>query len=802
MQANLQTVNSINIGTTKESKTFTISTSPEFFQILSGSLYKDSIKAVIRETVTNAWDAHLQSNWKGYIDVTYQDNVLTVTDYGRGIPHEDIYDIYCTYGKSTKNQTTLTGGFGLGCKAPFALGSSFIVENNYNGIKKTYSLSIKDGIPTIDEVFTSETNHHGLTVKINLNNTPLYKVEAYLKQLAFLGGMKIRFNKENLLYFKDNLGRLVTEPGVYVVPRYTWDSSYVVRYGNNFYSLEKTLTTNETREILSNLERLYYQYNYRDYNILIIAEPNTLSVTPSRESLKYDDNTKLYIERVLNRVIEEATSNLKSKFNCIYQKLGKNFIFDLSLGFKQPYFKYSDAICIPYYMTYGCQQKDSIESKLKSIANKPLRKILDSSNTKDTYDLILKSISELKIRSFRLNEKLITKNTEDVVFLKKLPLIYELRSLILTNIPATKWNNHYRDLKRIYPKLSEIHYENLLTYPIITCTNKTKYWKAFAYLVSKGFRVLSVFDDFNWKEPIEPEKKKVSSFEKNLLKRNYKLYGHIDLNNLIIKYYSPSNVITNIIQKQINRDALTSFFGNDSHYDYLYIERDKMDKKKLMLLEQYNIVNIEKYTQERIIELIKKDKDLKDLTLLLLISSKYLDTYQSKSNINWKFTRDFIISICQIKTLTNRYHLPYLSKDKIECLSAILFFVKNINNCKLIFEEIYKKGFSKRIKKLLRKSAMVKNERGEYYDQDVLNSAMSALLEILVRRSGHVKAVNGHSFSLDLLISFFDKVFKPSNYVFYFEEPSNEDCISNDKSTLYHSNFRQWSKYFRAEREF
>lgn len=802
MQANLQTVSSINIGTAKESKAFTISTSPEFFQILSGSLYKDSIKAVIRETVTNAWDAHLQSNWKGYIDVTYQYNVLTVTDYGKGIPHEDIYDIYCTYGKSTKNQTTLTGGFGLGCKAPFALGASFIVENNYNGIKKTYSLSIKDGIPTIDEIFTTETNHHGLTVKINLNNTPFHTVAAYLKQLAFLGGMKIRFNKENLPYFKDNIGKLVTEPGVYVVPRYTWDSSYIVRYGNNFYNLEKILTTRETREILSNLEKLYYQYTYRDYNILIITEPNTLSVTPSRESLKYDNNTKLYIEGVFSRILEEATTNLKSKFNYMYQKLGKNFIFDLSLGFKQPYFKYSDALSIPYYISYKCQHTDSIESKLKSIANRPLRKILDSSNTKNTYNLILKSISELKIRSFRLKNKSITKNAEGIEFPKKLPLIYELRSLILTNIPATKWNNRYGTLKNAHKELSEIYYENLLTYPIITCTNKTKYWKAFAYLVSKGFRVLSIFDDFYWKEPVEPEKNKVSSFEKNLLKHNYKLYGHIDLNNLIIKYYSPSNVITNIIKKQIDRSALTSFFGNDSHCNYLYIERDKMDKKKLTLLEQHNIINIEKYAQERIIELIKKDKDLKDLTLLLLISSNYLDMYLSRSNINWKFTRDFIISVCQIKTLTNRYHLPYLSKDKLECLSAILFFTKNLDNCNLIFKEIYKKGFSKRIKKLLRKFAMVKNERGEYYDQDMLNSAMSALLEILVRRSGHVKAANGHSFSLDLLISFFDKVFKPSNYVFYFEEPSNEDCISNDKSTIYHSNFRQWSKYFRAKREF
>ena len=43
----------------KSSIGFTLAETPEFFQVLSKSLYTDPVLAMCRETVCNAWDAHI-----------------------------------------------------------------------------------------------------------------------------------------------------------------------------------------------------------------------------------------------------------------------------------------------------------------------------------------------------------------------------------------------------------------------------------------------------------------------------------------------------------------------------------------------------------------------------------------------------------------------------------------------------------------------------------------------------------------------------------------------------------------------
>ena len=45
----------------KKSINFRISDDPAFFQILSSALYKDPMLAMVRETICNAWDSHIES---------------------------------------------------------------------------------------------------------------------------------------------------------------------------------------------------------------------------------------------------------------------------------------------------------------------------------------------------------------------------------------------------------------------------------------------------------------------------------------------------------------------------------------------------------------------------------------------------------------------------------------------------------------------------------------------------------------------------------------------------------------------
>ena len=50
---------------------FAIADTPEFFQLLSDSLYSDPLIAVFRETITNAYDANIENNLKYFEKLEY-----------------------------------------------------------------------------------------------------------------------------------------------------------------------------------------------------------------------------------------------------------------------------------------------------------------------------------------------------------------------------------------------------------------------------------------------------------------------------------------------------------------------------------------------------------------------------------------------------------------------------------------------------------------------------------------------------------------------------------------------------------
>lgn len=108
------------------------------FHILRNQLYSDPIMAVIREYSTNACDAHNMSNQREKpVQVTLPttlDCFLKIRDFGTGLTDEQIFDIYASYGESTKRQTQdATGMLGIGCKSGFAYNDSFIVNSYKDG---------------------------------------------------------------------------------------------------------------------------------------------------------------------------------------------------------------------------------------------------------------------------------------------------------------------------------------------------------------------------------------------------------------------------------------------------------------------------------------------------------------------------------------------------------------------------------------------------------------------------------------------------------------------------------------------
>jgi len=141
-----------NVGEVGE---FRIRNSAKAFNILSSGLYANKIRAIIRELSCNAVDSHTAA---GKADTPFDVHLPTslepwfsIRDYGTGLNHEQVTNIYTTYFESTKtNSNDFIGALGLGSKSPFSYTDNFTVTAIKDGRKGVYTAFINEaGVPSI-----------------------------------------------------------------------------------------------------------------------------------------------------------------------------------------------------------------------------------------------------------------------------------------------------------------------------------------------------------------------------------------------------------------------------------------------------------------------------------------------------------------------------------------------------------------------------------------------------------------------------------------------------------------------------
>ena len=169
--------------------------------------YKNSIGAVVREYVSNSFDAHSEADFiknnsfedirKEYsiyktVDDTelsdlqsrlqvYDNDAVAVTigkddtghfwsteDVGVGLSPSRVKDVFCNYLKSTKEDTNnLIGAFGIGSKSGLSYNDVFFIRSRYNGIEYQYMLRKGETAPRLDKVFENPTTErNGTEIKI------------------------------------------------------------------------------------------------------------------------------------------------------------------------------------------------------------------------------------------------------------------------------------------------------------------------------------------------------------------------------------------------------------------------------------------------------------------------------------------------------------------------------------------------------------------------------------------------------------------------------------------------------------
>lgn len=281
-----------------------ISDSAEFFHILSSSLYQNQRLAVIREVLCNGWDAHIDSGREAMpLKITLDDTNLIIQDSGPGISPEDFGPIYGVYGHSTKKADgKQTGGFGLGCKSPFAYTDHFEVTSCHKGVKTVYALSKSsaeaEGKPGITPIVSLPCDEHGITVKIKLKAPAQDRniFTQYIKEVVRNGEIFATLNGTVLPIFpfsksESNFITLNDAP--------VQHGNYIyLRYGNVIYPVDAHA------DYLASYKAIHDFMCRIGRRLVLLAPPHSISVTPSRESLSMQEKTIKTLTELLAGFVE------------------------------------------------------------------------------------------------------------------------------------------------------------------------------------------------------------------------------------------------------------------------------------------------------------------------------------------------------------------------------------------------------------------------------------------------------------------------------------------------------------------
>ena len=303
---------------------------PYIFNILRNQLYSNKPLAVLREIACNAQDANIEANSKRPIEVklpTKLDPTLTIRDFGNGLSSDDIKNLYCFYGESTKrNNNSAIGYYGIGKFAPFSYGDNFVLISYHAGKKTTYNAFIDETkigkIVKLKEEKSSEPSGVVISVPIREDdtqtflNTAINLFKHFKNKPVIKGATKDELAKvyDRKPVFEGKSWRYYSEKGDY----YSRSNSVAVM------GVGYDIDTSDVDFKDDDLESLCSQGFEVDFEL------GELDITASRESLEYTDKTKKAIRAKFKKVKQEIAESISNQFQasdnifdvkCLYQEV-------------------------------------------------------------------------------------------------------------------------------------------------------------------------------------------------------------------------------------------------------------------------------------------------------------------------------------------------------------------------------------------------------------------------------------------------------------------------------------------------
>lgn len=270
--------------------------SAHIMTILRDTLYSDKVLAVLREYSCNAWDANKDAG-KGDVPIkvtlpTLFEPTLSIRDFGKGLSHDQVFNVYTQYGASTKRSDDETiGMLGIGSKSGFAYSDSFTITSFNAGTKRVYAAVLDDSEKGVINLLHEEPcgDETGVLIQIAVRRPDIDEFTRKAQQLYQYFAPRPEINVEIPPL---PTTKALLKSGVI----YDADGSTRTGWTAVMGCVQYRINTDQ----LLNLPNFV-----RSIPGAVFFKIGEVQINASREELKYSDETKRILVERINSLIDE-----------------------------------------------------------------------------------------------------------------------------------------------------------------------------------------------------------------------------------------------------------------------------------------------------------------------------------------------------------------------------------------------------------------------------------------------------------------------------------------------------------------